>query len=80
MRPLESLTPGQVSLLRRLPDLPGDGKMLRGAALRVARGLRDRGFTVCTGSNGHRDWYARTAAGEAALHLPENQRWIPRGI
>jgi hypothetical protein len=48
--------------------------MVNGAALRVAKALRDRGFAVCTGFNAvtGRHYYARTEAGVVALRLAKN--------
>ena len=71
---VDALTPAQAALLRKLPDLPSDGRIVKGASLQVVRRLGDRGFAVCTGYNAWtgRLYFARTKAGEAALHLPEN--------
>lgn len=75
----KDLTAYQLEVLRMIPKesatanphpLPR-GRRLKGAKLRAAKALVDKGYAVCTGwmPDWPGQWFLRTEAGEARLHL-----------
>ena len=75
--PSKKLTGPQAALLSLLPDLPSDGKDVRGASVRVADYLCARGLAKCVGCYAHVFYYVRTKAC-ASLVTSGGSQWRSR--